>query len=509
VIEKMAGKFYVTTPIYYVNAEPHIGHIYTTIIADILARFNRLNGKDVFFLTGTDENSQKNVEAAKKAGQDVAKFVDKMAAIWKSEFKQLGFSFDDFIRTTEERHKKGVEEFFKRVNKKGDIYKGKYVGYYCVGCEAFVTKSDLVDGKCPIHKTEPEIIEEENYFFKASKYKDQILEHIEKNPDFIQPKERRNEVIEYVKNFFTDVSISRQKQKWGIPVPIDKKQVFYVWFDALINYLTGIGFGWDYKKFERYWPADLHLIGKDITKFHCALWPAMLFSAEIELPRKIFILGFFTVNGEKISKSLGNAIDPVELSKKYSLDALKYCLIREKPLGEDGDFSEKRLIERNNGELVANIGNFIHRTLTFIYSNFNAKVPKPANLTEEDEEFKKEIERIAVLVGNQIENIELDKALKSILDFSSVCNQYFQKKEPWVKKSEAPTTLYLSVNAVRCLAILLEPFLPSSAEKIWKLLGYDDSVHGQDWLSASKLMLQPGWQIRKPEIIFKIIEAKE
>jgi methionyl-tRNA synthetase len=235
----------------------------------------------------------------------------------------------------------------------------------------------------------------------------------------------------------------------------------------------------------------------------------MLLSADIELPRKIFIHGFFTVNGEKISKSLGNVIDPIELSKKYSLDALRYSLIREKPLGDDGDFSEKKLIERNNGELVANIGNFIHRTLTFIHSNFNGKVPKPLNLNEEDEKFKKEIERIAVLVGSQIEKIELDKALKSILDFSSTCNQYFQKKEPWSKKGEAPTTLYLSVNAVRCLAILLEPFLPSSAEKIWKLLGYDDSVHEQEWLSASQLKLQPGWQIRKPEILFKIIENKK
>ena len=457
-------KFYVTTPIYYVNDYPHLGHFYTTLIADILARWYKLKGYKVFFLTGTDENSQKNVEAAEKKGEkDVQKYVDEMANIWRKTFEKLGLEFSDFIRTTEGRHKRGVKKFFNKVYKKGDIYKGKYVGYYCVGCESFKTSSELVDGKCPIHKKEVKILEEENYFFRASKYKKLILDYIKKHPEFIQPESRRNEVIEYIKTAFADISISRQTQKWGIPVPIDNSQVLYVWFDALINYLTGIGYGWNENLFKKYWPADLHLVGKDIIKFHCALWPAMLLSAGISLPKKVFAHGFFTVKGEKMSKSLGNVVDPLELSKKYSIDSIRYYLIREIPFGEDGDFSEEALVNRHNGELVGDLGNLINRVLVLAEKSGLKKFSGKKDL-EEKIDIKK--------IESYMEKLELHKALNEIMDFVRFCNKYINDKEPWkLKGKELENVLYNLLEACRIISILLYPFLPSTSKEIANQLG--------------------------------------
>ncbi|MEK7123124.1 MAG: class I tRNA ligase family protein [Patescibacteria group bacterium] len=309
-------KYYLTTPIYYINDKPHIGHAYCTIVADVIAQYHRLRGDDTFFLTGIDENSLKNIESAEKIGMGdrIAEYLDMQAAIWQQTWDSLGISNDYFIRTTEEHHKQGVEKFWRRVQAQGDIYKGEYEGFYCIGCEEFIRPTDLVNGQCPIHKRDPEKLLEKNYFFAASRYRDRLLEHIEKNPNFIQPQSRRNEVINYIQNHFDDISISRETMKWGIPVPDDPKQVVYVWFDALINYLTGIGYGWDDELFTRWWPCDLHLVGKEIIKFHCALWPAMLMSAGIPLPERVFAHGFLTIDGQKMSKSLGNAIDPVDES---------------------------------------------------------------------------------------------------------------------------------------------------------------------------------------------------
>jgi len=348
------NKFYITTPIYYVNDIPHIGHAYTTIAADVLARYYRMKGKEVYFLTGTDENSQKNVEAAKKVkGEElkvksekeiVAEYVNEMSAKWQETWDSLDITNDDFIRTTEPRHKKAVKKFFEAVFKNGDIYKGIYEGLYCPGCEAYVSEMDLENGKCPFHKIAPKKIKEENYFFRLKKYESKLLDYIEKNPDFIEPEARRNEVVNYISHHLEDISISRLSQEWGIPVPIDKKQVIYVWFDALINYLTAVGYGTNEEKFNKWWPADLHLVGKDIIKFHCALWPAMLMSAGLPLPKKVFAHGFFTIGGQKISKSLGNVLDPVELVNKYGIDEVRYFLLREISFGEDGDISLKRLM---------------------------------------------------------------------------------------------------------------------------------------------------------------------
>ncbi|MCS7094117.1 MAG: methionine--tRNA ligase [Candidatus Aenigmarchaeota archaeon] len=485
-------KFYVTTPIYYVNDKPHLGSFYTTLVADVMARWHRIKGDDVFFLTGTDENSQKSVEAAKKAGKTVESYVNEMATIWKDTFKNLNISFDEFIRTTEERHKKGVYEFFKRVNKKGDIYKGKYVGYYCVRCEAFLTKTDLVENKCPIHKVEPNILEEENYFFRASRYKDELLEYIEKNPKFILPEKRREEVIKYIKTAMNDISISRQTQEWGIEFPLEKGQVFYVWFDALINYLTGIGFGWDEEKFKRYWPADLHLIGKDITKFHCAIWPAMLLSADLELPKHIYIHGFWTVKGEKMSKSLGNVVDPIKLKEKYPLDAIRYFLVRQIPFGEDGDFDEEALKERINGELVNDLGNLVWRVLSLA-----EKFTGSFEGTPELEKYLN-LEKIEF----HMENFRVDLALQEIWNFIRQCNKYINEKEVWkLSGSELGNALYNLLESLRVISILLYPFMPETSEKIRKQLGLEKKLDLRDCVFKKF-----EGRIEKREILFKKIE---
>ncbi|MDP1694640.1 MAG: methionine--tRNA ligase, partial [Candidatus Woesearchaeota archaeon] len=350
------SKFYITTPIYYVNDIASIGHAYTTIAADVLARWHRLLGDDVFFLAGLDENSQKTITAAKKLGvKDIKAYTDTMAKKWQQTWKTLEISNDDFIRTTEERHKKVVEEFFMKVMSKGDIYKGNYEGLYCEGCEDFVKETDLVQGKCQYHKTEPKKISEENYFFKLSKYQKQVLTHIQKNPEFVGPTSRRNEVISFIEQGLKDISISRPITDWGIPLPIDKEHVFWVWFDALINYISAT---------PKYWPAQVQLMGKDIIKFHCIIFPAMLLSAGYKLPERLFAHGFLTRDGQKMSKSLGNVVDPLQIAKDYGVDTLRYYLLREIPFGQDGDFSETALKARLNNELNTDIGNLVSRVLT-------------------------------------------------------------------------------------------------------------------------------------------------
>lgn len=478
-------KFYITTPIFYINDKPSVGSAFPAIIADTVARWHRLKGEDVFFLTGLDENSEKTVQAA---SEDIQTYADKMAKIWINAFKALGISNDDFIRTTQARHKKNVDKFFSLVNKKGDIYKGKYSGLYCDGCEAFLTESDLVNGKCPLHEKEPKHIEEENYFFKLSKYQSKLLEHIEKNPDFIQPDTRRNEVISFVKEGLKDISISRPYKNWGIKLPIDEKQVIWVWFDALINYLLP----------EKYWPADIHIVGKDIIRFHCVIWPGMLISAGYKLPKKIFAHGFFTVNGQKMSKSLGNVIDPLDVASKYSADALRYYLIREIPYGEDGDFAESSLVTRINEELVSNYSNLFYRTTYFIEKYFSGKVPNG----KQDKELKEKAEKTIKKVEKEINGLRLGDALKSILSLSSEVNKYFQENEPWeaVKKNKdkAGNTLYNTVNLLRIISTLLYPFIPESSDKGLKALGAKPDI-------SSEFKIKPGKKI-KSEVLFKKID---
>lgn len=488
------AKFYITTPIYYINAVPHIGHAYTTVVADVLARWHRLRGDDVFFLTGLDENSVKTVEAAKAQGfKDIQAYADSMAKVWTGAWKTLNVSHDDFIRTTQERHKRNVEEFFKRIQERGDIYKGEYQGLYCEGCEAYYTEDDLVDGKCPLHQKKPKLLKEENYFFKLSKYQDQILNHIEANPSFIQPEARRNEVVSFIKRGLKDVSVSRPGLKWGIKVPGDPAQTIWVWFDALINYMLP----------RDRWPADAHLIAKDILRFHCMVWPGMLLSAGYELPGQIFAHGFLTVEGRKISKSLGNIIDPAYLVKKYSADAIRYFLIREVSFGQDGNFSEESLRTRLNDELADVFGNFVHRVLTFTRDRFGGKVPDGKIDKKLEAELRERVEKVEKL----LEELKVTHALEEIMAIAGRGNEYFQSCRPWEAirsdPKKAADCILNCVNLVKVLCIALQPFMPSVCDKLAKQLNL--KITG--WKGINKFDIKSGHSIREPTILFKKLQA--
>jgi methionyl-tRNA synthetase len=460
-------KFFVTTPIYYVNAKPHIGHIYTTIAADVLARWQRAKGAEVLFSTGTDENSQKNVEAAQAAGQAVGKYVDDMAELWHGTFRQLGFTNDVFIRTTAPEHKRAVAKLLLAIEQSDDIYLGDYEGYYCVGCEAFISASELVDSACPIHRTKPEKIKEKNYFFRLSNYRDRLLKHYQKQPDFIQPTSARNKMLHYIEHEMADISISRQAQEWGIRLPQDNNHAIYVWFDALINYLTVAGYGADEEKFARFWPADVHLIGKDIIKFHCAIWPAMLMSGGLPLPHKIFAHGFFTVDGEKISKSLGNAIDPLALGKEYPFDAIRYYLLRDIPFGNDGDFSHQRLHDRYNADLANGLGNLVSRTLNMIERYWPDFSEKPV-LPSEFEQKLKQARRF-------LETLHFDASLKAIWDVITWADGTIEATKPWELANAGHEhdlkrvlgELYATIVAINKE---LAPFMPETHVKLTQLL---------------------------------------
>ncbi len=487
-------KFYVTTPIYYVNDVPHIGTAYTTIAADVLARWHRLQGDQVFFLTGLDENSQKTVKAAKdKLGialgrESIQRYTDTMAEKWKKIWAQLHISYDGFIRTTSQEHVKVVNEFFKKVYDKGDIYKGEYKGLYCESCEAFCLEKDLNDGKCPFHLTPPKMISEENYFFRLSKYQDAILEHIEKNQKFIQPTSRRNEVIRFLKDEGAkDISISRPITEWGIPLPIDQQQTFWVWFDALVNYISGA---------PDYWPASLHLLGKDILRFHCIIWPGMLLSAGYPLPERLFAHGFLTVNGQKMSKSLGNAIDPIYLGKVYGVDVLRYFLMREVPFGQDGDFNETALKARLNNELADDLGNLVSRTLAMVEQYFGGKIPE----ADVDGELVEKLD--LAKIQKFMDKLELHHALEEIWNFIHAVNSYINDNKPWDNEKRRAQILYTTLEAIRIIAILISPFMPETAERITERL----NIRSGDVSEIEFGLLPSGRKVNKGKNLFTKIE---
>ncbi|MEK6840567.1 MAG: methionine--tRNA ligase [Nanoarchaeota archaeon] len=448
------NKFYVTTPIYYVNASPHVGHLYTTIAADIISRWNRLSGKDVFFLTGTDEHGQKVQEAAEKAGKTPKQFVDKIAKEFQDAFKLLNISNDNFLRTTNPFHEKEVQKVLQELYDKKHIYKGFYEALYCIGCEQYKTESDLVDGKCPLHKTTPELRKEEAYLFRLSAFQNQLLKLIKAGTYKILPEIRKKEIISFIESGLKDISISRLKEKvsWGIPLPFDKNHTCFVWVDAFWNYITGLK---EKNAFKKFWPADVQLMAKDIIRVHATIWPALLLATRNKLPKTLFVHGYFTINGQKISKSLGNAISPVYFVNRYGTDSLRYFLARNIPFGEDGDFSEKVLAERHNNELADKLGNLVSRVsaLAEKYGTEKCKNKLLAKLNT------KKIEKL-------FSDYELDKVLNEIFAFIDLCNEHVQNKKPW--ETHDKKVLYELADSIKAIAELLWPFIPETAEKIKK-----------------------------------------
>jgi len=476
-------KFYITTPIYYANGIPHIGHSYTTIAADIMARWKRLNNFDVYFLTGTDEHGAKIAEAAKAKGKKPQELCDEMSSKFREAWKLLNISNDDFIRTTEQRHFIAVENIVQTLFDKGLIFKKKYEGMYCIGCERFFAKKDLDEnGCCPFHKTKPILQSEENYFFKLSSFQDALLERItdvnHKEHIDIQPEERRNEIVGKLKLGLEDVSFSRSAIEWGIPLPFDKSQTAYVWVDALINYITAVGYPSDETKFKKYCPADVHLMAKDILWFHSVIWTAVLMGAQLPLPKTIYAHGFFTLNGSKMSKSLGNVISPQELVENYGVDAARYLTVTLIPFGHDGDISWQGLTLKYNMDLANNLGNLISRTLKMAEKNFNLKIPQAVlNL----ELAKNVAKNLKGTFASNMDNLQLHKAAENLQDAITLVNIQIETDAPWklakTDKNKLAVCIYSYLQAIDIIAMHLLSFMPSLAEKIWQITGASGNIN--------------------------------
>jgi methionyl-tRNA synthetase len=499
-MDKGQQKFYITTPIYYVNARPHIGHAYTTLVCDAIARRKRMLGVDTFLLTGTDEHGVHVERSATTAQTPPQKWVDKVSGEFRGLFDKMGIAYDDFIRTTEPRHKRGAQELWKRIQEKGFIYKGTYTGQYCVFDELYVD-SARPGAPCPECGRPTETVSEENYYFKLSAFADKLLAHYQQNPGFIRPETRRNEVIAFVKSGLRDLSISRSTFKWGIPVPGDPKHVMYVWLDALSNYCTAVGLGAqeeaEQKKFERYWPADVHMIGKEIIRFHCVYWPAFLMAAELPMPKAIVAHGWLLFEDNKMSKSRGNIVRAETVIDVMGNDALRYFLLREVVFGQDGSFSFDALVQRYNSDLANDLGNLSSRTLTMINRYFGGSIPYPSPLVakkESDGVIRDHALNVITEFNQLFEEYQFSKALETAWTLIGAVNKYIVEEEPWLvaekegeeNKSRLATILYTACEALRIVTALAHPVLPDSTAKIWSQLGlgditrYDLSDHRKD-----------------------------
>jgi len=475
--KKSDSTFYITTPIYYVNAEPHIGHAYSTIVADVIARFYRLAGFDTFFLTGTDEHGDKVVEAAEKAGETVASYVDRISKIFRETWPKLNITNDYFIRTTDKNHIDTVSEILSEVYTRGEIYFSEYEGKYCVGCERFYTDTELIDERCPIHMTEPKLISEENYFFRMSNYQDWLLDYLGKNPDFIRPERYKNEVLAFLREPLEDLCISRPKKRlsWGIPLPFDNNYVTYVWFDALINYISALGYP-NGEPFKKYWPVAQHIIAKDILKPHGIFWPCMLKAAGIEPYQHLNVHGYWNVDTGKMSKSLGNIVKPMDLAAEYGLDAFRYFLLRDMVFGLDSDFSEKSLINRLNSDLANDLGNLVSRSTKMIVAYFDGRLPALGTLQEEDIFLKEAALRVIDEYKVEMEGFVFHKALISVWELIGKINKYIDTMKPWVRaksadKARLGTVLNSISEGIKIVSVLLWPFMPQTAEKIQEQFG--------------------------------------
>lgn len=500
--------YYLTTPIYYVNDKPHIGHAYTTLACDVLARFHRLDGDDVHFLTGTDEHGQKVEKSAQAAGVDPQTFTDEVSQNFRRLAEDMNYSNDDFIRTTEPRHLVATQELWRKIRDNGHIYLGSYAGWYAVRDEAFYAEGELEEGtdgrKLAPTGAEVEWVEEPSYFFRLSDWQDALLEFYESNPGSVAPKSRHNEVTSFVKGGLKDLSISRTTFKWGIPVPGDEAHIMYVWLDALTNYITAAGYpDTGSKRFEKYWPADLHMVGKDILRFHAVYWPAFLMAAGIAPPKRVFAHGWWTNDGEKISKSVGNVIDPFELVQKYGLDPVRYFLLREVPFGNDGDFSDQAMINRINSDLANDLGNLCQRVLSMINKNCDGKTPEPGVLTPEDEALLGQAAELLEKCRAAFDVQQFHTALVALWEVISAANRYVDAQAPWeLRKNDPPrmaTVLYVLAETIRRLGILVQPFMPQSAARILDQIAVPEGARSFD---ALDIALVAGTALPKPSPVF-------
>ncbi len=509
----MDNKFYITTPIYYVNDVPHIGHAYTTLACDVLARYKRARGFEVAFLTGTDEHGQKVETAAKANGETPLELADRVVKRFQALWKKLNISNTDFIRTTQERHKHTVQEQFKSLLAKDDIYLGEYEDWYCTPCETFWTETQLLDGNCPDCGRPTTKLKEESFFFRMSKYQDQLLQHIEANPDFIQPKSRRNEILSFVREGLRDLSISRTSFSWGIPTPGNDKHVIYVWFDALTNYISALGYPEDKDgNFKKFWPA-IHVIGKDILRFHAVYWPTFLLSAGLPLPKKVFAHGWWTVEGQKMSKSLRNVVEPNMLVDKYGVDAIRYFLLREVPFGLDGDFSHSALVHRINSDLANDLGNLVSRSTAMLNKYFSGLLPSAGPATDGDQAFINLFTSNVNRVDELLNDLAFNKALMCIWELISAGNKYIDENAPWAlakdpeQQDRLATVMYNLLESIRIIALLVAPFMPDTGARIISILNGDAnnlSLIDQDQWGG----LIPGIEIEKAAPLFPRIETE-
>lgn len=509
--------YYITTPIYYPSGKLHIGHSYTTVAADAIARYKRLAGYDVMFLTGTDEHGQKIQRKAEEKGVTPQEYVDEIVAGIKDLWKLMKITNDRFIRTTDKEHIEAVQKIFKKLYDQGDIYKSQYEGWYCTPCESFWTKTQLVDGKCPDCGREVELTKEESYFFRLSKYQDRLIKQIEENPEFIQPVSRQNEMLNnFLRPGLEDIAVSRTTFNWGIPVTFDDKHVVYVWIDALSNYITALGcFSEEHSDFDKYWPADVHLVGKEIVRFHTIIWPAMLMALGLPLPKQVYGHGWLLLEGGKMSKSKGNVVDPQILVDKYGLDAIRYFLLREVPFGSDGIFSNEALINRINSDLANDLGNLVSRTVAMIDKYFGGTIPAEKSEGDFDADLIRLVSETPKKVEALLDKLQFSTALSEIWKVVSRTNKYIDETLPWVlakdeaNKPRLAQVMYNLAESLRIIAILIQPFMPETPEKIWHQLGIDDKSL-IEWGKANEWGLYPqGASVRKGEVIFPRIDIKK
>ncbi len=509
----MNKKYYVSTPIYYPSAEFHIGHCYTTIIADALARYKRLTGYDVYYQTGTDEHGEKIEKKAASAGVTPKEYVDKIIEDAKDLWQSLNISYDFFMRTTDDYHEASVQKIFKKLYEQGDIYKGSYEGLYCIPCESFWTETQAVDGKCPDCGREVKTVSEEAYFFKLSKYQDRLVKFYNEHPDFILPLSRKNEMLNnFINPGLEDLCVSRTSFKWGIPVDFDPDHVVYVWVDALSNYITTLGYPDENNElFTKYWPADLHIVGKEIVRFHTIIWPCLLMALDLPLPHQVFGHGWLKIDGGKISKSLGNYKDPRVYINAYGVDAVRYYALREVPFGHDGNFSEEALISRTNADLVNTLGNLVNRTISMSHKYFDGIVTNPKVEEELDKDLITNILALKDIVEEKMNELKVNEAIEEIMDVLRKCNKYIDDTTPWTlakdetKKERLQTILYNLLESIRICTILLTPFIPGTCDKILANLNTKETSY--DSIKTFGL-LEEGLKLNNPEIIYSRIETK-